>query len=138
MTGLDMGELVLATQDYTTVSVNLAKRLTKRIESGVLPSGAQQSAVQALEVLKNGIRFLIYTYSRFVSFPPLVLILFIFSIPESANVINVKRNQLTFPGNEMHAVSLDSTVKTIVAAVKVFSYSPSLSLPLLPTSSILP
>eukprot|EP00026_Physarum_polycephalum_P007583 Phypoly_transcript_07646.p1 GENE.Phypoly_transcript_07646~~Phypoly_transcript_07646.p1 ORF type:complete len:406 (+),score=46.82 Phypoly_transcript_07646:315-1532(+) len=88
---INMNELVLATQDYTTTSVNLAKRLTKRIDSGVLPPEPQQNAQQALEILKN----------------------------ESANVVNVKRNQLSFPGNDMHAVALDSAVQTIATAVSI-------------------
>lgn len=38
---------------------------------------------------------------------------------ESANVVNVKRNQLSFPGNDMHSTALDSTVQLVVVAVKV-------------------
>jgi hypothetical protein len=111
MTGPNISELVLATQDYTTASVNLVKRLSKRVDSGVLPNDHKQNAVQALDVLKNGIFF--FFWQRF---------LFIISsmFQESANIINVKRNQLTFPGNEMHTIALDSVVKTIVAAVKVY------------------
>jgi len=88
---ISISELICATQDFTTASVNLVKRLSKRIDSGVLPKDHQQNAIQSLEVLKN----------------------------ESANVINVKRNLLSFPDNENHVITLDSTVKTIVSAVKV-------------------
>lgn len=88
---ISISELICATQDFTTASVNLVKRLSKRIDSGVLPKDHQQNAIQSLEVLKN----------------------------ESANVINVKRNLLSFPDNEIHVITLDSTVKTIVSAVKL-------------------
>jgi len=85
-------ELVVTTQDYSTAFLNLIKRLSKRIESGVLYPEQKQSAEQALEILKN----------------------------DSVKVVDVKRNQLVSPpGNEMHSIALGTHVKSIVAAVKI-------------------
>lgn len=84
-------ELLTNAREYTTAFANLIKRLAKRIESGVLYPEQLQKAEDAMAILRS----------------------------ETPIVIDVKKHQLTFPGNEMHTNALAQHVKNIVAAAKI-------------------